>query len=66
LTAPGRWATVTIPVLVIDGEQTPWLTQGADAIAAALPEARRCTLPGQTHDVAADAIAPVLREFFSS
>jgi pimeloyl-ACP methyl ester carboxylesterase len=60
-----RWATVTIPALVIDGGQTPWLAKGADAIAAALPAARRRALPGQTHDVAADAIAPVLREFFA-
>jgi pimeloyl-ACP methyl ester carboxylesterase len=61
-----RWASVTIPTVVIDGGQTPGLAQGADAIAAALPDARRRTLTGQTHDVAADAIAPVLREFFSS
>ncbi len=60
-----RWASVTAPALVIDGGQTPWLARGADAIAAALPAARRRTLPGQTHDVAADAIAPVLREFFT-
>jgi pimeloyl-ACP methyl ester carboxylesterase len=60
-----RWASVTIPTVVIDGGQTPGLAQGADAIAAALPDARRRTLTGQTHDVAADAIAPALREFFT-
>jgi hypothetical protein len=38
---------------------------GADALAAILPHAHRRTLPGQTHDVAAEALTPVLRDFFS-
>ena len=60
------WASVTVRTLVLDGGQTPWLSGGAEAIAAALPNAQRRTLEGQTHDVAPDALAPVLREFFAS
>ena len=31
-----------------------------------LPHAERRTLAGQTHDVAADALAPALSDFFSA
>jgi pimeloyl-ACP methyl ester carboxylesterase len=63
--SPQRWASVTVPTLVIDGGETPWLTGGAQAIADALPNAERRTLGGQSHDVAAGAIAPVLDEYFA-
>jgi pimeloyl-ACP methyl ester carboxylesterase len=63
----GQWASVTTPALVADGENSPpFLHSAADAIAAILPHVQRRTLPGQDHAVAADAIAPVLREFFSN
>jgi pimeloyl-ACP methyl ester carboxylesterase len=62
--APAGWTTVAAPTLVIDGGTTPWLSEGADAIAAALPDARRRTLAGQQHDVDPNALAPVLIEFF--
>jgi len=39
---------------------------GADALAGVLPNARRRTLEGQTHDVAPEVLAPVLAEFFQS
>jgi hypothetical protein len=62
----GRWAAVTAPTLVADGEKTePFLHAGADAIARILPHATRRTVPGQDHAVSPDAIAPVLREFFT-
>jgi hypothetical protein len=35
-----------------------------DALARILPHAERHTLAGQTHDVAADALAPALEDFF--
>jgi hypothetical protein len=38
----------------------------AEALAAALPRARRMILDGQGHDVDAAAIAPVLRAFFTA
>lgn len=61
-----RVATVTVPTLVIDGGETTWLSQSAQALADALPNAQRRTLKGQPHNVAPEAIAPVLVEFFKS
>ena len=61
-----QWASVTVPTLVIDGGETPWMSEGAQAIAVALPNAQRRTLKGQTHDVAPEVLAPVLEEFFAS
>jgi pimeloyl-ACP methyl ester carboxylesterase len=62
---PERLAKVSVPTLVIDGGLTPWLHNSAEAVARTLPNARRHALPGQPHNVAPDAIAPVLVEFFS-
>ena len=61
-----RIATVNIPILVMDGGETPWLSHAAQAIADILPNAERRRLKGQPHNVAPDAIAPVLIEFFQS
>ncbi len=61
-----RWAAVTAPTLVASGgDGAAFMAAGADALAGILPHAQRLTLPGQTHDVAAEALAPVLAEFFS-
>jgi len=38
----------------------------ATALANAMPNAQHRTLEGQTHEVAAEALAPVLKEFFSA
>ena len=62
--AAERWQTVTVPTLVLDGAQTPWMSTGADALSKALPRGQRRTLAGQEHGVAAEAIAPVLADFF--
>lgn len=59
-----RLAAVTVPTLVIDGGTTPWLSHTAQAVADALPNAQRRTLEGQPHNVAPEAIAPAIREFF--
>ena len=62
-----RWASVTAPTLVIDGGASPaWMGNAAQALADVLPNARRRTLEGQTHDVAPEALAPVLEEFFKA
>lgn len=61
-----RIASVTVPTLVIDGGETPWLSRAAQAVAAALPHAQRRTITGQPHNVDAAALAPVLVEFFSA
>jgi pimeloyl-ACP methyl ester carboxylesterase len=60
-----EWSDLNLPVLVLDGGQTPWLTAGAAAIAAAIPHAERRTLPNQPHNVAPEALAPALQEFFA-
>jgi pimeloyl-ACP methyl ester carboxylesterase len=60
-----RWASVTIPTLVMDGGASPaWARNAVEALGAALPNAHRRTLEGQTHQVAPEALAPVLEEFF--
>jgi len=62
---PGEWAAVKAPTLVAAGGKSPaWMTNGTRALADALPDARYRTLPGQTHMVKPQAIAPVLTEFF--
>jgi pimeloyl-ACP methyl ester carboxylesterase len=60
-----RWGSVAVPTLVIDGGASPaFMHNGADALAGLLPNAQRRTLEGQTHDVAAEALAPVLVDLF--
>lgn len=57
-------ATITVPALVLAGGASPdGLQLAAKATADALPAAEYRTLDGQTHDVAPDALAPVLAEF---
>jgi hypothetical protein len=60
-----RFAAVDVPVLVLVGGTTPWLTHGGHALAEALPRGRVQRLDGQTHDVAPDALAPAVLEFTS-
>jgi pimeloyl-ACP methyl ester carboxylesterase len=58
---------VTVPTLVIDGEKTmPFIGPAADRLAELMPRARRETLAGQTHQVNADATAPLLVDFFTA
>jgi pimeloyl-ACP methyl ester carboxylesterase len=60
-----RLASITVPVLVMDGGASPaFMHNAAQAVAHALPNAKRRTLEGQTHDVAPQVLAPVLVEFF--
>ncbi len=56
---------VKVPTLVLDGGNSPaFMKHAADALASVLPNAQRRTLPGQTHDVAPEILAPVLIEFY--
>jgi pimeloyl-ACP methyl ester carboxylesterase len=65
--ATGEWAAVKTPTLVAAGGKSPaWMTNATRALADALPDARYRTLPGQTHMVKPQVIAPVLTEFFLS
>jgi pimeloyl-ACP methyl ester carboxylesterase len=62
---PGRWASVTIPTLVMDGGKSPvWMRHATASLAHILPNARYRTLDGQAHMVKGEAHAPVLAEFF--
>jgi pimeloyl-ACP methyl ester carboxylesterase len=59
------WRSITVPVLVMDGEASPeWSRNSVLAVADALPAGTRRSLPGQTHQVDPGVLAPVLVEFF--
>ena len=61
-----RWASVTVPTLVMDGGKSPlWMRNAMRALADTLPDARHRTLEKQMHVVKPKAIGPVLVEFFS-
>jgi pimeloyl-ACP methyl ester carboxylesterase len=61
----GRWDTATIPTLVMDGGKSPqWMRNAMRSLAGVLPDARYRTLPGQTHMLKPQAVAPALVEFF--
>ncbi|QBD78034.1 alpha/beta hydrolase [Ktedonosporobacter rubrisoli] len=58
--------SIPVPTLVMDGGASPaFMHNAAEAVAHSLPNAQRCTLAGQTHDVDPDVLAPVLAEFFA-
>jgi pimeloyl-ACP methyl ester carboxylesterase len=61
-----RLASILVPTLIIDGETIPWMSYAADAVAQVLPHAQRYTIAGQPHNVADEAMAPVLREYFQA
>jgi pimeloyl-ACP methyl ester carboxylesterase len=64
---PAEWAAIKVPTLVAAGGKSPaWMTNGTRALVGALPDATYRTLPGQNHMVKAQAIAPVLTEFFTA
>lgn len=61
-----QWAPLNVPTLVVDGsESQPYQHNADDLLARTLPRSERRTLDGQSHDVAPDALAPVLTGFFS-
>lgn len=60
-------ATVDTPTLLMTGGATyPFMHETARRLEAAMPHARHRILDGQTHDAAADAVAPVLVDFFGA
>jgi pimeloyl-ACP methyl ester carboxylesterase len=65
-----RAAKVTAAALAMDGGANkavmPFMNASAQALAKAIPHAQQRTLEGQTHDVKAEALAPVLVEFFGA
>jgi pimeloyl-ACP methyl ester carboxylesterase len=62
-----RAMQVLVPTLVMNGGASfPFMHETAQALSKAIPNAQLCTLEGQTHDVANEALAPVLVNFFTS
>ena len=62
-----RAARLAVPTLIMDGSVSyPFMHIATIALANAIPSAQHRTLEGQTHEVAAEAIAPVLVEFFAA
>jgi pimeloyl-ACP methyl ester carboxylesterase len=60
-------ASVTTLTLVIDGENSPPMLRNAvGAVSETLPNGRRVTLAGQTHDISPEVTAAALAEFLSS
>ncbi|MEP6986857.1 MAG: alpha/beta hydrolase, partial [Chloroflexota bacterium] len=58
---------LTIPTLTLDGSDSyPFMHTAAVALSKLMPHSEQRTLQGQTHEVAPEALAPVLIEFFSS
>lgn len=66
---PERLATVSIPALILSGDQTwPWMQTAAKALAAAIPGARHQELPGHDHGILNDLadLQPILTDSFTS
>jgi pimeloyl-ACP methyl ester carboxylesterase len=64
----GRLAALRIPVLAVDGSQSPqWIRTGTRAVAEAVPSGRYVTLDGQDHGVLhhPEALRPVLSAFLA-
>jgi pimeloyl-ACP methyl ester carboxylesterase len=61
-----EWRSVTMPTLVVYGAKSPAVLQeGSRALAKVLPNAELKELPGVSHNIKMDVLAPVLAEFFS-
>jgi pimeloyl-ACP methyl ester carboxylesterase len=61
-----RAAKLMVPTLIVSGSESfPSMHTTAARLATAMPRARHRILAGQTHEVASEALAPVLIEFFN-
>ena len=57
--------SITVPTLVISGGNSQArVRSAAQILAGALPNAQHRSLSGQTHDIVAEVLAPVLEAFF--
>lgn len=60
-------ATIPTNTLILSGSESyPFMQVSAVTLANAMPNAHHRTLTGQTHEVAPEAIAPLLVEFFTT
>jgi pimeloyl-ACP methyl ester carboxylesterase len=61
-----RAARVHVPTLVMSGTSSaPFMLDTAKKLSKVIPGARLNILDGQAHDVHAEALAPVLADFFA-
>ena len=61
--APARYASVTVPTLVLTGEESPdWARRSVDAVVDALADATLVELPGQGHSATLHAPELLARE----
>jgi pimeloyl-ACP methyl ester carboxylesterase len=60
-----RYASITAPVLLLDGGSIPWLSQGLRALAEVLPNAELRTIAGQEHGIAPAVLAETVGDFLS-
>jgi hypothetical protein len=61
-----RWSGLRAANLVLDGGKSPvWMRHGCQALARLLPRSSYRTLPGQTHMVKAEVLAPALIDFLT-
>jgi pimeloyl-ACP methyl ester carboxylesterase len=59
-------SSIHMPTLVMGGGKSPaWLQHAVEAVAKGIPHAKLRMLDGQTHQVSAKVLAPVLKEFFT-
>jgi len=62
-----RATAVAVPTLVMNGSESfPFMYTTALTLANTIPNAQLRSLEGQTHEVTAEALAPVLVEFFNA
>jgi pimeloyl-ACP methyl ester carboxylesterase len=58
--------SITVPTFAVAaGAGSPLLPATAQALAAAVPNARALVLDGQTHDIDPNVLGPVLKDFFA-
>jgi pimeloyl-ACP methyl ester carboxylesterase len=60
-----RWASITVPTLVMDGGASPhFMHFGAESLARVIPNAQHHRFPGQEHGIPVEVLSPVLEAFF--
>lgn len=60
-------AAVSVPTLAMAGGASPvFMHSAATSLANTIPKGDCLILPGQTHDMVPEVLAPVLKEFFAS
>ena len=64
---PARFSSIRVPALAMHGEKSDVkLRNAVQAVAALVPNVQCRSLPGQTHNVKLDVLAPELVEFLST